>query len=98
MLASKPTEQGHTFTFRIEFAPGRDSYMHCYPFRASYCSAKFGTCTVVSVNETLVEAKMCTLTLESTHFILNKCHIYTHDGASAKFSTNLQETDYSVCN
>jgi hypothetical protein len=50
----------------------------------------------VSVNETLVEAKMCTFTLESTHFIFNKCPIYTHDGASAKFSTNSQETDYSV--
>jgi hypothetical protein len=40
----------------------------------------FGTCTVVSVNETLVEAKMCTFALESTHFICNKCPIYTHDG------------------
>ncbi len=50
----------------------------------------------MSVNGTLVEAKMCTFTLESTHFIFNKCPIYTHDGASAKFSTNSQETDYSV--
>ncbi len=56
-------------------------------------SAKFGTCTVVSVNGTLVEAKMCTFTLEYTHFIFNKCPIYTHDGASAKFSTTSQETD-----
>jgi hypothetical protein len=39
---------------------------------------------------------MCTFTLESTHFILNKCPIYTQDGASAKFITNSQETDYSV--
>ncbi len=36
---------------------------------------------------------MCTFTLESTHFIFNKCPIYTHDAASAKFSTNSQETD-----
>ncbi len=43
--------------------------------------AKFGTCTVVSVKGTLVEAKMCTSTLEFTHFIFNKCAIYTHDGA-----------------
>jgi hypothetical protein len=50
----------------------------------------------VSVNETLVEAKLSTFTLESTHFIFNKCPIYTHDGASAKFSTNSQETDYRV--
>jgi hypothetical protein len=49
----------------------------------------------VSVNETVVEAKMCTFTLESTHFIFNKCPIYTHDGASAKFSSNSCETDYS---
>jgi hypothetical protein len=59
-------------------------------------SAKFGTCTVVSINGTLIEAKMCTFTLESTHFIFNKCPIYTYDGASAKFSTNSQETDYSA--
>ncbi len=39
---------------------------------------------------------MCTFTLDSTHFILNKCPIYTHDGASVKFRTNSQETDYSV--
>ncbi len=56
-------------------------------------SAKFGMCTVVSVNGTLVEAKMCTFTLESTHFVFNKCPIYNHDGASAKFSTNSHETD-----
>ncbi len=36
------------------------------------------------------------LTLESTHFIFNKCPIYTHDDASAKFSTNSHETAYSV--
>ncbi len=45
---------------------------------------------------TLAEAKKCTFTLDSTHFIFNKCLIYTHDGASAKFRTNSQETDYSV--
>jgi hypothetical protein len=39
---------------------------------------------------------MCPFTLESTHFIFNKCPIYTHDGANAKFSTNSHETDYSV--
>jgi hypothetical protein len=50
----------------------------------------------VSVTGTPVEAKLCTFSLESTHFIFNLCPIYTHDGASAKFSTNSQETDYSV--
>jgi hypothetical protein len=39
---------------------------------------------------------MCTFTLESTHFIFHKCPTYTHDGASAKFSTNSHETGYSV--
>ncbi len=42
------------------------------------------------VNGTLVEAKMCTLTLKSTHFTINKCPIYTIEGASAKFSTNYE--------
>ncbi len=45
---------------------------------------------------TLAESKMCTFTLDSTHFIFNKCPIYTHDGASDKFRTNSLETDYSV--
>ncbi len=49
----------------------------------------------MSVNGTLNEAKMCTFTLEFTHFILNKCPIYAHS-ASAKFSTKSHETDYSV--
>jgi hypothetical protein len=39
---------------------------------------------------------MCTVTLESTHFIFNMRPIYTHDGASVQFSTNSQKTDYSV--
>jgi hypothetical protein len=39
---------------------------------------------------------MRTFTLESTHFIFNKCPIYIHDGASAKFNTNSHETDYSA--
>ncbi len=50
----------------------------------------------MSVNGTLVEAKMWTFTLESTNFIFKKCPIYTHDGAGAKFSTNPHEMDYSV--
>ncbi len=50
----------------------------------------------MSVNGTPVEAKLFTFTLECTHFIFNLCPIYTHDGASAKFSINSQETDYSV--
>jgi hypothetical protein len=39
------------------------SLVHFYQFRVSY--AKFGTFTAVSVNGTLVEAKLCTFTLES---------------------------------
>jgi hypothetical protein len=63
-------------------------------------SAKFGTCTVVNVNGTLVEAKMCTaqctVTLECTHFIFNKFPIYTRDSASTKLALVWDETDYSV--
>ncbi len=33
---------------------------------------------------------------EYVHFSFIKCHIYTHDGANAKFSTNSHEMDYSV--
>ncbi len=52
----------------------------------------------MSVNGTLVEAKMRAFTIESTHFMFNKCPFYTHDSASAKFSTKSHETDYSVAN
>ncbi len=68
---------------------------YCTVIRFVCVSTKFGTCTFVSVNGILVEAKMCTFTLESTHFLFNKCPIYTHDGASAKLSDNSHETDYS---
>jgi hypothetical protein len=67
--------------------------------RFVWVSAKFVTCTVVSVNETLVKCKMCSFTPASPHFTFNKCPIYTHDGASANFSTNSYEADYSAyCN
>ncbi len=57
--------------------------------------AKFGT--VVSLNVTLVEDKKRRFKGdESAHFSFNKYPIYTHDGASAKFSTNSCETDDSV--
>ncbi len=48
------------------------------------------------VNGTLVEDKMRRFKGECAHFSFNKCPIYTHDGASAKFSTNSDETDNSV--
>jgi hypothetical protein len=35
------------------------------------------------------------LKLKCAHSPFNKCPFYTHDGASAKFSTNSYETDYS---
>ncbi len=50
----------------------------------------------MSVNGTLVEDKMRRLKGECAHFSFSKCHIYTHDGASAKFSTNSHEMDNSV--
>ncbi len=54
--------------------------VHCFLFRVKLALHFVGTCTVVSVNEALVEAKMCTFTLEPTNFIFTKCPIYTHDG------------------
>ncbi len=59
-------------------------------------SAKFSTCTVVSVNGTFVEDKMRRFKGECAHFSCNNCSIDTYDGASAKFSTNSHETDYSA--
>ncbi len=59
-------------------------------------SAKFGTCTVVGVNGTLVEDKMRGFKGEWAHFSFNKCPIYTHDSASDKFSTNSHKTDNSA--
>ncbi len=65
--------------------------------RLLWISAKFVTCTVVGVNGSLVEDKMRIFKSESAQFSFIKCPIYTHDGASAKFITNSQETDNSVC-
>jgi hypothetical protein len=42
----------------------------------------------VSVNGTLVEDEMRRINGVCAHFRFNKCPIYTHDGASAKYSTN----------
>ncbi len=50
----------------------------------------------MGVNGTLVEDTMRRFKGECAHFSFNKCPIYTHDGASAKISTNSHETDYSV--
>ncbi len=71
-------------------------FIHCYPFLVRV-SAKLGTCTVLSVNGTLVEAKMSTFTLELYAFRLQQVsHLHSYDSASAKFRTNSHETDYSV--
>jgi hypothetical protein len=62
-----------------------------------WVSANFGSCTVVSVNGTLVEDKMRKFKGECANFNFNKkCPIYTHDRASAKFTINSHEADYSV--
>jgi hypothetical protein len=50
----------------------------------------------VSVNGSLVEDKMRRFKGECAHFRFNKRPIYTHDGASSKYSTNSHETDNSV--
>jgi hypothetical protein len=49
----------------------------------------------MSPNGTLVEAKICTFTLESKHFIFNKSHLHSRR-ASAKNSKNSHETGHSV--
>ncbi len=78
-------------------SPYVDSRVDAYTvIRFLWVSAKFGTWTVVSVNGTLVEDKMRKIKGECAQFSFNKCPIYTHDGASAKFSTNSQEMDNSV--
>jgi hypothetical protein len=46
-------------------------------------SAKFGTCTVVNVNGTLVENKILRLNIEWAPFSFNKYPMYAHDSASA---------------
>ncbi len=69
----------------------------CPVIRFVSTSAKFGTCTVVSVNGAFGEDQMRRFKGGCAHFSFNKCPIYTHyDGASAKFSTNSHETDNSV--
>ncbi len=60
--------------------------------RSVWVSAKFGTCTVVSVNGTLVEDKMLRFKGECAQLSFDKCPIYTDDGASAKFGTNSHES------
>ncbi len=50
----------------------------------------------MSVKGTQVEDKMRRFKGECAQFSFNRCPIYIKDGASAKFSTNSQETDNSV--
>ncbi len=72
------------------------SPVHCTIKRFVWVNAKFGTCTVVSVNGTLIKDKMRWFKGECAHFSCNKRPIYTLEGASTKFSTNSHETDNSV--
>jgi hypothetical protein len=67
--------------------------------RFVWVSAKFGTCTVVSIIGTHAEDKTRRFKGKCKHFSFfsfNECPMYTHDGASAKFSTNSHETDNIV--
>ncbi len=72
------------------------NYVQYTVIRFLWVRAKFGTCTVVSDNGTLGEDKMRRFKGECAHFSFNKCPIYTHVGASAKYGTNSHETDYIV--
>ena len=65
-------------------------------YTAAPHSAKFGTCTFVSVYGTHVEDKMRIFKGEYELFSFNKSPIDTQDSASAKFSTNSHETEYSA--
>ncbi len=86
-----------TISSEVTIYPARFTKFTAFTvIRFMWVSAKFGTCTVVSVNGTLVENKMRRFKGECEHFSFNKCPIYTHDGASAKFNTNSHETDNSV--
>ncbi len=49
----------------------------------------------MSVNGALAEDNMREFKCECAHFSFNNCPIYTHDGASYKFSTNSHVTDNS---
>jgi hypothetical protein len=73
-----------TFSLKVEIHP---DCLHTV-IRFVLVSAILGTFAVLSLNGTLVEAKTCIFTLETTLFIFNKCPIYTRDGASAKFKTS----------
>ncbi len=87
----------YTCMFTLIYAPLLPSIQYLYTVnRFVWVSAKFGTCTVVSVNCTPVEDKMRWFEGECAHFSCSKCPIYTLDGARAKFSTNSLETVYSV--
>ncbi len=68
-----------------------DVTLHCNPFRLSWWWIWH-----LHSRETLVEDKILRFKGECSHFRFNKCSIYIHDGASAKFSTNSHETDNSV--
>ncbi len=85
-------QEGDLYQFSITWL--FSASLHCIPFRVSY--AQLGTCTVVSVNRTLVKDKMRRFKGKCAHFSFNKGPIYTQDGASAKFSTNSLETDNTL--
>ncbi len=80
---------------QTHFANSIFSILHTV-VRFVWVCTKFGTCTVVSVNGTLVEDKMRRFKDECEHFSFNKCPISTHDGASAKFSIKSHVTDNSA--
>ncbi len=50
----------------------------------------------MGVNGTFVEHKTRRFKGECAHFVFNKYPIYTHDGASAKFTTNSHDMDNSA--
>jgi hypothetical protein len=75
--------------------PGQ-SCVHLYARILSSSLTSVSIFSVCCYYGTLVEDKMRRFKGECEHFRFNKCPIHTHDGASAKFSTNSQEMDNSV--
>jgi hypothetical protein len=90
----RPAYDNFNYDYYLKFNPARPTESNTV-IRFLYVSAQFGTCTVVSINGTLVEGKMLRFEGECAHFSFDMCLIYTHDGANAKFSTNSHETDNS---
>jgi hypothetical protein len=76
----------------------RRTNIHCTVIRFVSTSAKFSICTIswVIMGHLLKLKCVHSRVPTSAYFDFDKCPIKNHDGANDKFSTNWDETDYSV--